>query len=910
MTSCDPNTRDRLSIHLENGEHNTEREAVTILRNGGTASQSGLVGITNATYNPAEENGCANVVIPETIFNVQSTGDSNIRFSSGPSTFYRSSLELLGNGNHRSSGLHISYDPQFDDAVIAYDQGYGYYEPCPDPNAVDNTVADFSLIRASGCEGMEFSHISMSERGYVSVGLTRAHKTRHFKAVAPLTVGYFCDGHNDSGTIAMREQSDNPVLTEAGWGKLFVKPYEINGLCQALYFQDDCGNVTNLIQSQDISVTNSFDGLIFGDNGNTYGGWYTPALRQADPEKSNNTYYGWGAGFHLSEDGSVDCNTLIGYRAGSGLKPSDSNKNTVLGCNSLTGWSSADDTIVIGSQNLTDGDDGPGPIDSIIIGSELYQGDIPDRYTLAIGRGNKPLILGTLAGAGRDFTIQEASFEIFESEEYSYKISHDYSTIRDRHTVQNDIIDYKRVDESLPKDNFEMRFLNADGAGLTLWELDPDGAVMTQGYTWAEPDENRPFAALQGDFKLRGAIRFQDGTSLSGLSEFELLPTLGRKGIDKVLVPAENTNYFQLDYSDVELAGNVSSDIRSDNTFVAVQLDGTNSSNIGKMSLAGLADYITEGQSSIGENCNVLISNPENEVRVNLAANGSSVMIGCNVAFGTTGQTNSVIIGTQAGALSSVPNPDLTIDWSNIFIGSSAGYEADQTAYTIAIGNGAGKNADSCYDAIYLGNSAGLNASYQNSVGIGKHALEGSSDSAEGGNGNLEIIAGILNTQRLFHPTALENPDISDRMNIQNCIAGRSDRKNVSIGDARLSPTSPLEARRDSATHADNPNNYIQAWYCDDQLVASLDCDGNFVSNGGGGFIEGIIQADDNGLLGVASITTPTSGKLRIYKDGVNTEVDVYIKNRDANLTIPTTTYVVAGAVGQEYRPLWVSCPS
>ena len=82
--TCDPKTRDRLSIHLENGEHNTEREAVTVLRNGGTAEQSGLVGITNATYNPLTE--CDQVKLPETIFNVQSTGDSNISPAIDPNT--------------------------------------------------------------------------------------------------------------------------------------------------------------------------------------------------------------------------------------------------------------------------------------------------------------------------------------------------------------------------------------------------------------------------------------------------------------------------------------------------------------------------------------------------------------------------------------------------------------------------------------------------------------------------------------------------------------------------------------------------------------------------------------------------------------------------------------------------------
>ena len=40
--------KDRLSIHVENGQSRVF-EAVTVLRNGGTASLSGLVGITNQT---------------------------------------------------------------------------------------------------------------------------------------------------------------------------------------------------------------------------------------------------------------------------------------------------------------------------------------------------------------------------------------------------------------------------------------------------------------------------------------------------------------------------------------------------------------------------------------------------------------------------------------------------------------------------------------------------------------------------------------------------------------------------------------------------------------------------------------------------------------------------------------------
>ena len=141
--------KDRLSLNIDNGQAEI-REAVTVLRNGGTAAQSGLVGITNATRDEADP-----PVIPETIFNVQSTGDSNIRFTSGPSRGYRSSVELLGVSNNRSSGLHISYDPSLDDAIIDTVTTPGGYEYdwCLDPRSADNPVVDFSLLRPSSAGG-------------------------------------------------------------------------------------------------------------------------------------------------------------------------------------------------------------------------------------------------------------------------------------------------------------------------------------------------------------------------------------------------------------------------------------------------------------------------------------------------------------------------------------------------------------------------------------------------------------------------------------------------------------------------------------------------------------------------------------------------------------------------------------
>ena len=893
--------RDRLSIHLDNGQSDI-REAVTVLRNGGTASQSGLVGITNAAYDP--DTGTA--YIPETIFNVQSTGDSNIRFSSGPSKSYRSCLELLSVGNERASGLHFSYDPQFDNSYIDADTGYGTHEPCVNPGVTDKTVADFSLIRPSGQEGMEFSHISLSERGYISLGLTRVHEQRHFEANAPLTIAYICDGHQDSGTISMHEQSTAPT-DHSAYGKVYVKPYTVGGRTQALYFKDDGGNETNLVLSQDLDPTNYTDGLVYGDEfGNTYAGWYTPSVRTGSNELKTNTFYGYGAGASVDAGSVSTCNVLIGYHTGSGIDLSG--RNTVAGCNSLYGYANAYNNVIIGSDNVSqDGAIQPDTIqDIIVIGRDLYNNEVPDQGVLAIGIGSSPLITGRVASPDKHFTINDGYLSVLDENQTEFKVSTAFDSLLQRNTINIDLIDYNQNGSDYAEDNLKFNFKNEDGLSNTLFQLDPRGDALSNTPNYASPAETTPFAQLDADFKLKGAIRFQDGTSLSGLSEFELLTTLGESGINKTLQTSNSTNYFVLDYSNLNLAGNVSNNIRTDNTFVAVQVDGTNSSNIGKMSLQGLADYVSSGTSSIAENCNVIISNPENELNINAAANTRSVMIGCDVAYGTIGQYNSIMIGSAAGANSTVSNPSLSTPFNNIFIGPAAGQDSNDTSYAICIGASAGKNSDSSQDCVFLGNSAGLDSTQTSSIGIGKFALKGGTSDSEGGVGNIEINAGLDDTERFFYDPA--NLALDYRLSINKTIAGRTDRRNISIGDARLSPTAPLEVRRDSVIHAENDNDHIQAWYCDDALVAYIGCDGNLVTGGVGANAPNVEGIMDEQITG-GSMTSPASGLMSVYEDGVDTGDNVYVVNRDATLTgIPPSTYVMGTKFGDGYRPSWVAC--
>lgn len=888
--------KDRLSLNIDNGQAEI-REAVTILRNGGTASQSGLVGITNATRGEADP-----PVIPETILNVQSTGDSNIRFTSGPSRDYRSSVELLGVTNNRASGLHISYDPSLDDAFIdeVASDGYYGYDWCLDPRSVDNPVVDFSLLRPSGDGGAEFSHITMTERGYVGIGYSRVNNWRKFVPNAPLTISYDCYGHRDSGTLSMREQADNPN-TNSTFGKLYVKPYNVGVYSQALYFQDDAGNITNLVRSQDLDPNNSLDGLIWGDSseGNTYGGWYSPNARTSSSTRTKNTYYGYGAGFTLGDLSNVTCNTLIGYRAGSGLS-NDTSNNTAVGCSNINGFANLDNSVVIGYNNIV-GDDSTSIQRVIAIGGELFNSESPEDNDLAIGFGDSPIITGKTFGLNKEISINNAKLSIDQGD-VSYVFTNEFDNPSASYDAVIKVIDGGSDDTDPASSILRFEFDNSDNTNSQeFFILNHRAEPSTNNPNYSNPSTAIPYAQVNGDFRIKNAIRFQDGTALSGLSYQNTLPYYASTGID--IDVSNNSSYFRVDYSNVPLAGAVANSITIDNTFVAVQVDGTSSSKLGKMSLNALADYITEGLTNVTENCNIVIANGDAEANINKALSMNSVFIGCNVAQNATGWRDAVMIGAYAGHDATTSNPTLTATKPVVFIGSKAGYNADDITNSIFIGEDAGNQASSAEQSIFIGSSAGQYAQSRNSIGIGKFALYGNTDTSldENNTGNIEIVTDLLNNQRLMY-----NQSLNYRLNIQNTVAGRTDRRNISIGDARLSPESPLEVRRDSILHASNTNDYVQAWYCDDELVASIDCEGNFNSNKTSFFVEGLLA--DTNLNVAAAMATPQSGLMNVYVDGVSTGDQVYVTNRDANLLMPNGTYVVAANLNGEYRPLWASC--
>ncbi len=765
------------------------------------------------------------------------------------------------------------------------------------PNGQDNVVSDISLIRATGTEGFDVGHFSMTERGYIGIGVTKLQDQRTFIPNAPLTINYAAPGIKDSGTISIREQSESPNFN-GNYGKVYVKSFTDLGGSQALFFKDDLGNETNLLVSADLPEQGCCDliaeyegpsGMVFGDvYGNTYAGWHTPESRVSTSAISKNTLFGWAAGYDMSK-GGPDYNTMVGYTAGSGGV--DLQKNTVLGSDSLVNYNEATSSVIIGYGNVKSStpvfapvnpeDDASLPTSGIIIGTELFVNNDPPTGILAIGHGLTPVVTGQMTGSSRSFAVDDAEF-IVSTGDNTFSIKSELAT---RYTTTVDTKDNVSTGTTLRND-IKFTFTNSDNYTKTLLQIDPFKAERTN--TPSYTDQGFQYAQLDADLRIQGAIRFQDGSSLSGVADWFELGLKATSGVNQVT--ESNGLWSVLDFSELELASVRSNDIRTDNTFVSVQLDGTSSSNVGKMDLLDLAGYLSDAFVNISDNCNVVITNPSNEADLEATANSESVFMGCDVAANASGWKNSVIIGTEAGKDAVTPNPTLSASTAAIFLGYRAGYDSDNVDNTIFIGTAAGRDADSATDSIFVGASAGLGSSYNNSLGIGQSALRGAGTGA----GNIEIVTNLLDNQRLLYNAG----NVSDKLNIQNTIAGDTDSRNLSIGDARLSPEAPLEVRRDTTIHGGNPNNYIQSWHCDDSVVAAIDCDGSV----SGFIVEGVLLTG----FGAASDITDTTeiAALSVYENGVVTGQTVTIVNRDSSISRSAGDYLIAVKIGGEYRPL------
>ena len=875
--------KDRFSLHVHDGQTH-ELEALTVVRNGfTTASQSGLVGITNIKR--AEND---HPILPETIFNVQTTGDSVVRFASVDVN--TSSLQILANGNTRASGVEMSYSP-----------AVGY--------------VDFSTIKPSGCEGIGSGFLSVTSNNFIGLGTTKLKSSRTFTPNSPLTI--YHEGTTNSGTIAIKEQSTRPVSTFE-FGKIYVKADDNCQGRQSFFFLDDANNEYNLSHPT---------GLVETDNRfNTYAGRFAPLSEWLCSENTSlyyNTIYGYAGGWGLT---TGDSNTLVGYSAGSGLKTGGN--NVIVGANNLTHRNSSN-SIIIGTNIIVPevgeaNHQGEAFNNLVLIGKDFESDAVDNDYSMLIGYGDDPVIRAGLGGSiasNRFLAVKSVanypaqlrvdsannSFHVAltESEEATFDIG----------TTNVGQITFRDKSSSIQHRGMaSLRFENRFGQKQTLVDFVPSGDIPVSSPIWNLPQYSTPYIAVSGDIRLLGSIRFANGTSISSSQDINITAT---SGVAKKIAASQTD--FVLDYQDLSMAASLTPQIDTTYSYLPLEVPSGSSRFVGKISVDSLAAYIGSGYAGVADNCNMLFADVTSEMNIDTINNSGMVFVGCGVGVGATGWKNGVFLGQEAGAHSTTPNTSLLTDTAPVFIGYRAGYDADSLENSIFIGTNAGKNADNSSSSIFIGSSAGLNASgNRNCLAIGEHALDGEDTPGHDslyGNNNIEIVTGLDSNQRLFYGSG----NLNSRINIQNVIAGDHGKRMISIGDARLSPQAPLEVRRDTELNGHSDSEDVQTWADNDLIVARTTASGDYIRRDEQGTEAWFGQYEGfmvDYIYAPSSYTAPTSGlmRTRTYDNGFSTDSLIWVTNRDPKLNIHGegaiggAAFVVTNRVNGENRPVYISC--
>lgn len=805
---------------------------------------------------------------------------------------------------------------------------------------VDNLDVPISLPSDTTSDGFFRSFFRyQSEYGVTTIGMSKidsniAHDHSHgyAESISNTVLAVSSSGVSHSGTVALREQPATPA-TSNNFGKIYVKPYDKPNQTQSLYFLDDGGNEHNITASD----SDSIGGHIFGDQyGAAYGGWYTPRSRTSSSSVKRNTLYGYGIDLIMGGTVSEIDNTIIGFQAGSGCTAPRG--NTIIGSNSFQKLAGSDDNIVIGYNNLktTDplGDADFDIHDSIIIGNKLFTDEVPSDYTLAIGPDGDPFLLGKMRGAGSHLTLisdqsNPAKFKIKQSN-FDYNVGIVEENNRNIVTFGSQDLATTAVAGNQAKSMLSMRFgvRNNSNYQQTLMDFDPSGTINVTP-SFANPTFKRPTVSISGDLRLLGDFRFADGTTLN-TSPLEVRP-FSVSGLKRTIL--NGIHYYGLDYDGVPLAENQVAEVNPDESFVAVDL--SNSNALGKMSLTAMGAYITSGTATFADKCNAVFTNPDNFSSINTAKNESSVFIGCDVASSATGWKHGIFIGTEAGKDSTTSNPSLGVDTACIYMGLQAGHTASNTDNAIFIGNGAGKNADNSIKSIFIGPGAGQNSTNANSIGIGAHALEGEISENEGGSRNIEIVAGLDDNDRILYTRG----DLSNRLNIQNTIAGDTSAAKISVGVAHHTPTGILEVRK-STTSTYNHSGHEHGVDLQSFVVADTTINPSTINiarvNNSGHFVNRVVSVNHDSepndtcdawfgnnegfmedyIYAPTSYSNPTSGWMvtRTYEKGFGTDRRILVVNRDTRMDIHGpgavggTAFVVTNLVNGEHRPIYVSC--
>jgi hypothetical protein len=739
-------------------------------------SGDGTVGITDIDH-PKK------VILPETIFNVQATGDAIIRNTAGTYIGNTSALQLLCSGNQPREGLEIDYCRNRSRADISL-----FYESVKSP-----------ILTITNTESR--------------LGLIGIHNT------TPNEVLTISSGVNQpwAAAISLQERKTKPSKT-SDYGKLYVKPKtSIAYQTQAAYLLDDGGNEFDLtLNKYDM---NDGRAVYTDDNGNTFAGKLSNKNRSNIlANQSCNTAYGYKALYDVS---TGDKNTAIGCQAGVGV--TTGYDNVLVGDHAGEGVTTGHGNIAIGYRLLDS-------VSSNISNTILIGGDglgdglssPADDYTFLLGIDNSLALLKGVLGP----TSADTHLFIPKSK---FSVTSQYNTTGydgDRLTIRHDenffgggqigsIIEKVDTNSDYPNGGVAFVFTTLDPSTRavvntnTLMTLRHTGVPMST--TCSFPSTSNPTVEVKGDLNLQGSVNFCDGTNLNSVSGIVIY---AGSGLRSAIHPTLGNTQFHVDIEELPAATSLST-ITDTTSYMVMSTSDT----LGKINIADLSSFITPGQAKI-QTCYGGVGQNHIFTNTSLVENTACYndYFGYQAGSGVKNSSHANFIGTQAGASAGASTAVDGCSYAN-WMGYKAGYETQAADYSVFIGQAAGYRADNSRFAVFIGDSAGMNAQSSRSIGIGDNALE----SVTGIN-NLEITAGVGGGMT----RVIGAGEISNKIAIGTCIAGDMGDKRISIGEAVLEPSGVLDVRARSSA-----DTKLQTWFDHTKReVAYLDSDGNLYIRG------------------------------------------------------------------------------
>lgn len=439
------------------------------------SNDGGVFGITNMT-------SVVEQALPKTIFNIRSINDCVARLTCENNNFNKSAIQLLGYENCETSGVEFNY-------------------------LNISGVSDISIFK-NGYKNIFLRMKDTNQIGILSSGII---------SNSTITIGH--SGISKLPTIALKDNTfvnDSTIIPDSGYGKIYnlrtFKDYA--NQYNSLFYMDASGNDFNLI----VNKYDNLDGrAVFVDNsGNTFAGYQSPSNRLSiNSAFANNTAYGYRSLYDLT---SGSGNIAIGSNSLNNLI--SGNNNIVVGKNSATEIEISNNNIVIGNDSFNRSLDFSATSGNIIIGHDGVGNLATGSYNFIIGSQSGVILLNGKLGpnnSDKKLTLPSGGRLYINNANDSESLHVENNLI--------EIIDYGG--SNYPDNDFKFRFTGNNSADLLV--LNHNSNILTNPTSYA--GSNRPFASLNGDFRLQGFIRFSDGTSLNTSSGIDNATNLANSGV-------------------------------------------------------------------------------------------------------------------------------------------------------------------------------------------------------------------------------------------------------------------------------------------------------------------------------------------------------------------------------------------